>query len=69
MKRLFTLIVLMLTLTTVFAQESETVEMADTMRANGGIYVVVATLTIIFLGLAVYLFALDKRLKKIENEK
>ncbi|RYE09913.1 MAG: CcmD family protein, partial [Sphingobacteriales bacterium] len=42
---------------------------ADTLRQSGGIYVVVSTLAIVFIGLAIYLFAIDKRLKKIENEK
>ncbi|MEO6148839.1 MAG: CcmD family protein [Mucilaginibacter sp.] len=69
MKRLFTLIILLLTFTTVFAQKGSDVEMADALRKSGGIYVVVSTLTIVFIGLAIYLFAIDKRLKKIENEK
>ena len=53
----------------VFAQQTQQVEMADTMRSSGKIYVVIATIAIIFAGLAVYLFSIDKRLKKIEKEK
>lgn len=69
MKKLLSLIVLLLSFTAVFAQNGVDIEMADTLRSSGKIYVVVATLVIIFLGLAIYLFMIDKRLKKIENEK
>ena len=44
------------------------VEMADTMRAEGKIYVVVAVLTTVFLGLAAYLFLLDRRISKLEKK-
>ncbi|GAA4909178.1 CcmD family protein [Mucilaginibacter defluvii] len=69
MKKLFSLIVLLLSVTAVFAQNGADIEMADTLRSSGKIYVVVATLAIIFVGLAIYLFSIDKRLKKVENEK
>ena len=69
MKKLIPLIILLLNFTAVFAQEGKDVEMADALRKSGGIYVVVVTLTIIFIGLAIYLFIIDKRIKKIENEK
>lgn len=57
---------LLLTITT-FAQESGGVEMATELRSSGKIYVVVAVLITIFLGLAFYLFSIDSRLKKIEK--
>lgn len=47
----------------VFAQT-----MADEMRSNGKIYVVVAVLTTIFLGIILYLIRLDKKLSKLEKE-
>jgi CcmD family protein len=50
-----------------FAQQSANVEMADTMRSSGKIYVVIGTISIIFVGLAIYLFTIDRRLKKIEK--
>jgi EamA domain-containing membrane protein RarD len=65
-KILFSLILMMATLQ-LFAQENG-VEMADTLRNNGKIYVVVICIVIILLGLLAYLFAIDKRLKKIEKE-
>ncbi|MGI4728637.1 MAG: CcmD family protein [Janthinobacterium lividum] len=52
-----------------FAQQTNDVEMADQMRSSGKIYVVIATIVIVFIGLAIYLFSIDQRLKKIEREK
>ena len=70
MKKLTILLLLILSSTVVFAQKKDvTAEMADALRSSGKIYVVVATIAIIFAGLAIYLFAIDKRLKKIEKEK
>lgn len=67
MKKLLVLILLTLSRITVFAQNTDTPEMADVMRSSGKIYVVIATISIIFIGLAIYLFAIDRRLKKIEK--
>ncbi|MFT6137892.1 MAG: CcmD family protein [Salibacteraceae bacterium] len=43
------------------------VEMATNMRSEGKIYVVVAVVLIIFIGLAIYLFSIDKKLDKLEK--
>lgn len=48
-----------------FAQQE--VEMADTMRAEGKIYVIVAIVLIVLAGLVVYLFMLDRKVKDLEN--
>ena len=69
MKKIFLLSLLLLGYVTAFAQQNQPVEMADVMRSSGKIYVVIATIVIIFVGLAVYLFSIDRRLKKIEKEK
>lgn len=69
MKKLTFLLLSLFSFTTVFAQATQPVEMADVMRSSGKIYVVIATIAIIFIGLAIYLFSIDRRLKKIENEK
>lgn len=61
-----TLIMLLLTVN-LFAQNNE-IEMADALRSNGKIYVVVSCIVIILLGLLIYLFALDKRLKMLEKK-
>lgn len=65
-KILFSLILTMVTMQ-LFAQNNG-VEMADVLRSNGKIYVVVICIVIILVGLLAYLFSLDKRLKKIEKE-
>ncbi|MFS8617510.1 MAG: CcmD family protein [Solitalea sp.] len=44
------------------------VEMADALRQSGKIYVVVSVIAVIFIGLAIYLFSLDKKISKIEKE-
>ncbi len=43
-------------------------EMADTMRSEGKIYVVVAILLIIFAGLIAYLVMLDRKVTRIEKK-
>ena len=67
MKRLLILLCLALINVAAFAQQPNNVDMADTMRSSGKIYVVIATISIIFVGLAIYLFSIDRRLKKIEK--
>jgi CcmD family protein len=49
---------------TAFTQE---VEMADAMRANGKIYVVVAIVLVILLGLIGYLVAIDRKVSRLEK--
>ena len=44
------------------------VTMADTFRAEGKIYVVVAIISVILAGLFAYLFSLDRKISKIEKE-
>lgn len=48
----------------VFAQ---TPEMADGMRADGKIYVVVSIILTVLAGLIAYLFLIDKKVKKLEK--
>lgn len=49
-----------------FAQDN-TVEMADNMRKNGKIYVVVAVVLTILVGLFLYLVRLDKKISNLEK--
>ncbi len=44
------------------------VEMADTMRSNGKIYVVVAVIITIFAGMVFYTFTIDRKIKKLEEK-
>lgn len=50
-----------------FAQNKE-VEMADIMRSNGKIYIVVAVCLTILIGLFLYVFSLDRKISKLEKE-
>lgn len=56
---------LMLISNTLFAQQE--VEMADTMRSNGKIYVVVSILVVIFVGIAGFLFFMDRKITRLEK--
>ena len=50
------------------ASAQEQVEMADSMRSEGKIYVVVAIILVIFFGLIGYLVMLDRKVSKIEKQ-
>lgn len=69
MKKLVSVVIMLLCFVAVKAQNGQPVEMADKMRSEGKIYVVIGTIVIVFTGLAIYLFSIDRRLKKIEQEK
>lgn len=47
---------------------AQPVEMADTMRSEGKIYVVVAILLLIFAGVITYLVMLDRKISRIEKK-
>jgi hypothetical protein len=56
--------------TVALAQDStaaKTVEMADRLRADGKIYVVIAVLLIILLGLILYVVRLDRKIARLER--
>ena len=44
-------------------------EMADVMRSNGKIYVVVAVCLTILIGLFIYVFSVDRRVRRVEGRK
>ena len=50
------------------AQDANGVEMAEALRSSGKIYVVVASIAVIFIGIVIYLISLDRRLGKLEKE-
>jgi CcmD family protein len=68
MKKILLSVFMLFLSTFLFAQANNDVEMADQLRSSGKIYVVIATIVIVFVGLAIYLFSIDRRLKKIERE-
>ena len=51
-----------------FAQDAKP-EMADVMRSNGKIYVVVAVCLTILIGLFIYVFLLDRKISRLEKGK
>lgn len=71
MKRLLSLITLVsLFSANLFAQQSvqSDVAMADQMRADGKIWVVVGVIALIFAGIITYLIRLDSKISKVEKE-
>ena len=67
MKKLTFLLLLLFCSVAVFAQSTLSDDMAKKMRSSGKIYVVIGIICIIFAGLAIFLFSMDRRLKKIEK--
>lgn len=61
-------LIILLTLLQRVAIAQGTIDMADTMRSNGKIYVVVGVISIIFLGIIIYLIRLDSKISKIEKK-
>ena len=51
------------------ARAQQQAPMADAMRENGKIYVVVAVCLTILAGLFIYLVSLDRKISKIEKQK
>jgi hypothetical protein len=49
------------------AQET-TPTMADALRANGKIYVVISVIGIIFTGIIIYLIYIDRKISKLEKK-
>ena len=47
---------------------SSTVEMADKMRSEGKIYVVVLVVAIVFTGLTIFAIITDRKLTRLEKE-
>ena len=64
-KKVFISILLLLSQFVLFAQD---VNMADGMRSNGKIYVVVAVILTIFAGIIIYLVRLDRKISRLEKE-
>lgn len=67
MKKQITLILGMIF--TIMQAIAQPVEMATTLRSEGKIYIVVAVLLIIFIGVAAYLFVLDRRVARLEKRR
>ena len=59
---------LILFIVTALTYQQQQPEMADLMRSNGKIYVVVGVILIVLIGLFVYLFSIEKKVKKLEQK-
>ena len=68
-KRLLSLFAAFFLLCQVVLAQDNSIEMADALRQNGKIYVVVIVLSVIFIGIVVYLVRLDRRIGRLEKEK
>ena len=65
--RVITALFLLFPAVAALANEDQSIQMADTMRSNGKIYVVVAVLLTVLAGLFIYLWRLDRRVSQIEK--
>jgi CcmD family protein len=66
MKRLFACCLMLFA--GMYAHAQDKPEMADLLRSNGKIYVVVAVCVTILVGLFLYVFMLDRKMSRIEKE-
>lgn len=69
MKILQTAFTLLFVLALNSACAQDTVEMADVFRSSGKIYVVIAVMLTILLGLVLYIVRLDRKISKMEKNK
>lgn len=67
MKKVLLFLSFLFTFVQSYAQQTNGVDMADGLRSSGKIYVVVLVIVVIFIGLIVYLFSIDRRVRKIER--
>jgi predicted transporter len=69
MKKLTGLFFLLIVTIITQAQDgTKKVEMGDLMRSNGRIYVVVAVMLTILIGLVLYVVRLDRKISKLEKD-
>jgi uncharacterized integral membrane protein len=62
------IVYLFLLMTVSIITNAQDAEMADVMRSNGKIYVVVGIILIVLTGLIGFLFLLDRKITKLENK-
>ncbi len=66
-KKSFLSLLMMLFVPVILMAQEAQPEMADAMRSNGKIYVVVLVLATIFAGIIAYLVVLDRKISKLEK--
>ncbi len=68
MKKIKLIIIILIMLSTnLYAQSSQTVEMADVLRQSGKIYTVVLGLVVILTGMIIFLIKVDRKISKLEK--
>lgn len=67
-KTAMAVLMLLLSLAPLAQQVEQQAKMADLMRSEGRIYVVVAVILTIFAGLILYLVRLDRKISKLEKQ-
>ncbi|MFN8344412.1 MAG: CcmD family protein [Spirosomataceae bacterium] len=70
MRKIFFLLFSVFLSVNLFAQQSVTQEtpMADQMRADGKIWVVVAVIATLFAGIIAFLVSMDRKVSKLEKQ-
>jgi hypothetical protein len=68
MKTTLRILLIMITSAFTTAAMAQAPEMADTMRSEGKIYVVVAIVLTVVVGMIVYLFLLDRKVTRLEKK-
>lgn len=68
MTRLKKILLLLVALLPLLANAQTQPEMADTMRSNGKIYIVVAVCLTILVGLFLYVANVDRKISKLEKQ-
>ena len=67
-KRILSLVFFLSALGTSAQETVTSPQMADTFRSEGKIYVVITVIGIIFTALVVFLIAIERKVKKLENQ-
>ena len=68
-KKILAFIVFTLLKINLLAQDStEKISMADVMRSNGRIYVVIAVILTILIGLLLYMVRLERKINRLEKQ-
>jgi CcmD family protein len=70
MKKILALILTLLVSINLFAQQNvvQEVPMADRLREDGKIWVVVVVIAVVFAGIIVYLVNIDRKIAKLEKQ-
>ncbi|UAJ15129.1 CcmD family protein [Aquirufa lenticrescens] len=67
MMKAFLLLLVSITLSFTASAQASDIEMADQFRADGKIYVVIAVVSVVLIGLFAYLFRLERKVTELEK--